>query len=160
MRALPYVSSGRPSEHIGQPLPALRSSQSSSQVRLIAAKTLAFREPCYRTGPVKAWLVGIARRKAADARRQSRPHVGLEEARQLIDPVRTDDVALRRVELARVIAMTGRLAPDRAEALRLRFFAGLECSEIATVMGRSEAAVKMLVHRALIDLRERLEATT
>lgn len=112
------------------------------------------------TGPVKAWLVGIARRKAADARRQSRPHVGIEEARQLIDPVRTDDVALRRVELARVIAMTGRLAPDRAEALRLRFFAGLECSEIATVMGRSEAAVKMLVHRALIDLRERLEATT
>jgi len=59
-----------------------------------------------------------------------------------------------------VIAMTGRLAPDRAEALRLRFFAGLECSEIAPVMGRSEAAVKMLVHRALIDLRERLEATT
>src|SRR5438477_13020921 len=51
MRALPYVSSGRPSEHIGQPLPALRSSQSSSQVRLIAAKTLAFREPCYRNGP-------------------------------------------------------------------------------------------------------------
>ena len=45
------------------------------------------------TGPVKAWLVGIARRKAADARRQSRPHVGLEEARQLIDPVRTDDVS-------------------------------------------------------------------
>src|SRR5438552_3518623 len=181
MRALPYVSSGRPSEHIGQPLPALRSSQSSSQVRLIAAKTLAFREPCYRngpgddvvaedgegvsgsealslrvsddaallreaaseparfaalyrlyvddlyryllsrcgdaadaedlvaetflaafrsargyrgTGPVKAWLVGIARRKAADARRQSRPHVGLEEARPLIDPVRTDDPAV------------------------------------------------------------------
>jgi RNA polymerase sigma-70 factor (ECF subfamily) len=112
------------------------------------------------SGPVKAWLVGIARRKAADARRDRRPHVGLEEARELVDPIRTDDVALRRIELARVVAMTGRLAPDRAEALRLRFFAGLECGEIATVMGRSEAAVKMLVHRALIDLRERLEATT
>ena len=112
------------------------------------------------SGPVKAWLVGIARRKAADAWRNRRPHVGLEEARKLIDPVRTDDVALRRIELGRVVAMTGRLAPDRAEALRLRFFAGLECGEIAIVMGRSEAAVKMLVHRALIDLRERLEATT
>src|SRR5205823_2584889 len=51
MRALPYVSSGRPSEHIGQPLPALRSSQSSSQVRIIAAKTLAFREPSYLNAP-------------------------------------------------------------------------------------------------------------
>ena len=112
------------------------------------------------SGPVKAWLVGIARRKAADARRDRRPDVGLEEARELVDPIRTDDVALRRIELARVVTMTGRLAPDRAEALRLRFFAGLECGEIAIVMGRSEAAVKMLVHRALIDLRERLEATT
>src|SRR6267378_1878603 len=98
------------------------------------------------SGPVKAWLVGIARRKAADARRDRRPDVGLDEARQLVDPIRTDDVALRRIELARVVAMIGGLAPDRAEALRLRFFADLECGEIAIVMGRSEAAVKMLVH--------------
>ena len=55
--------------------------------------------------------------------------------------------------------MSERLAPDRAEALRLRFFAGLECDEIAPLLGRSEAAVKMLVHRALTDLRELLEAT-
>src|SRR5205823_5405621 len=41
------------------------------------------------SGPVKAWLVGIARRKAADARRDRRPHVGLDEARELVDPIRT-----------------------------------------------------------------------
>ena len=109
---------------------------------------------------MKAWLVGIARRKAADARRGKRTHLALEAARELADPVRTDDLALQRVELARVLAMTERLAPDRAEALRLRFFADLRCDEIAPLMGRSEAAVKMLVHRALTDLRERLEATT
>jgi RNA polymerase sigma-70 factor (ECF subfamily) len=112
------------------------------------------------TGPVKAWLVGIARRKAADARRGRRAHLALDAAIDLADPVRTDDLALQRVELARVFAMTNRLAPDRAEALRLRFFAGLECHEIAPLLGRSEAAVKMLVHRALTDLRQRLEATT
>lgn len=111
------------------------------------------------TGPVKAWLVGIARRKAADARRGKRVQLDLDAAADLADPIRTDDLALQRVELARVLAMTDRLAPDRAEALRLRFFAGLECAEIAPLMGRSEAAVKMLVHRALTDLREQLEAT-
>src|SRR5712691_13352774 len=111
------------------------------------------------TGPVKAWLVGIARRKAADARRGKRAHLALDAAIDLADPVRTDDLALQRVEVARVLAMTNRLAPDRAEALRLRFFAGLECDEIAPLLGRSEAAVKMLVHRALTDLREILEAT-
>ena len=111
------------------------------------------------TGPVKAWLVGIARRKAADAHRGKRSHVTLDAAVELADPVRTDDLALQRVELARVLAMTECLAPDRAEALRLRFFAGLECDEIAPLLDRSEAAVKMLVHRALTDLRELLEAT-
>ena len=112
------------------------------------------------TGPVKAWLVGIARRKAADAHRGKRAHLALDAIAALADPVRTDDLALQRVELARVLAITERLAPDRAEALRLRYFAGLECDEIAPLLGRSEAAVKMLVHRALSDLRERLEATT
>jgi RNA polymerase sigma-70 factor (ECF subfamily) len=111
------------------------------------------------TGPVKAWLVGIARHKAADAHRGKRVHLALDAAFELADPVRTDDLALQRVELARVLAMTERLAPDRAEALRLRFFADLECDEIAPLLGRSEAAVKMLVHRALTDLRELLEAT-
>ena len=111
------------------------------------------------TGPVKAWLVGIARHKAADARRGKRADLALDAAVELADPVRTDDLALQRVELARVLAMTERLAPDRAEALRLRFFADLECDEIAPLLGRSEAAVKMLVHRALTDLRELLEAT-
>jgi RNA polymerase sigma-70 factor, ECF subfamily len=112
------------------------------------------------SGPVKAWLVGIARRKAADARRGRRAHVPLEVAAHLADPRRTDEVALERVELARVLTATAELAPDRAEALRLRFFAGLECAEIAPLMRRSEDAVKMLVHRGLRDLRERLEDTT
>ena len=111
------------------------------------------------TGPVKAWLVGIARHKAADAHRGKRALLALDEIVELADPVRTDDLALQRVELGRILAMTERLTPDRAEALRLRFFAGLECDEIAPLLGRSEAAVKMLVHRALTDLRELLEAT-
>ena len=49
------------------------------------------------------------------------------------------------------------LRMDRAEALRLRYFAGLDCDEIAPLMSRSEAAVKMLVHRGLRELREELE---
>jgi RNA polymerase sigma-70 factor (ECF subfamily) len=48
------------------------------------------------------------------------------------------------------------LAPDRAEALALRIFGGLDIAEVGEVMGKSEAAVKMLVHRAVNDLHERL----
>ena len=39
----------------------------------------------------------------------------------------------------------------------LHFFGGLSLSETARVMGRSQVAVKSLIHRALRDLRKRLD---
>jgi RNA polymerase sigma-70 factor, ECF subfamily len=49
-----------------------------------------------------------------------------------------------------------RLAPDHAEVLTLRVFSGLSASEVAQVIGRSEAAVKLLVRQALRDLQAQL----
>ena len=109
------------------------------------------------SGTVKAWLIGIARRKAVDAFRARRPQEPLEAAAAVADPVRVEDVVVARSELARVATALTRLGPDRAEALRLRYFAGLEMGEIAPLMARSEDAVKMLVHRGLRELRAALE---
>jgi RNA polymerase sigma-70 factor (ECF subfamily) len=50
------------------------------------------------------------------------------------------------------------LTPERAEAIALRFFGELSNAEVAAVMGKQEAAVKMLVHRGLQELRGRLGA--
>jgi len=47
------------------------------------------------------------------------------------------------------------LSPDRREALTLRFWGGLKGREVAAAMRRSEGAVKMLVSRAVADLRRR-----
>ncbi len=48
-----------------------------------------------------------------------------------------------------------RISPDRAEVVTLFFFGGLTGPEVAHVLGKSEAAVKMLLSRGLRDLRER-----
>lgn len=56
-------------------------------------------------------------------------------------------------EIARVIDA---LPDDMAEALTLRFFAGLNPSEIGLVMVKSDAAIKMLVYRGLCELKARL----
>jgi len=48
------------------------------------------------------------------------------------------------------------LTNDMAEAIALRFFAGLNVSEIGQIMVKSDAAVKMLVYRGLSDLKVRL----
>jgi len=109
------------------------------------------------SGTVKAWLIGIARRKAIDAYRSRRPTEPLEAAARIADPTGLEDVAIQRVELARVAGALARIGPERAEALRLRYFGGLDNAQIAPLMKRSEAAVKMLVHRGLSDLREELE---
>jgi DNA-directed RNA polymerase specialized sigma24 family protein len=48
------------------------------------------------------------------------------------------------------------ISPERAEALVLCLFGGLSLAETAQVVGKSEAAVKMLVHRGICDLQDRL----
>jgi RNA polymerase sigma-70 factor (ECF subfamily) len=56
-----------------------------------------------------------------------------------------------------VAAALRALNPERAEALALHYFAGLGFAEAGRVMGKSEEAVKKLVQRGLVELRERLE---
>jgi RNA polymerase sigma-70 factor (ECF subfamily) len=60
--------------------------------------------------------------------------------------------AERNAALERAIRQ---LPADQHEALALRVFGGLRTTDIAAVLGKSEGAVKMLVHRAVTTLRER-----
>ncbi|MCC6187665.1 MAG: RNA polymerase sigma factor [Anaerolineales bacterium] len=104
-----------------------------------------------------AWLVSIARHKVADYFRGRKPDLPIEAATNL--PQRDqlpEDFAMAKVSVTTVRQCIEALTPDRAEALVLRFFAGLSAREAGQVMGRSEAAVKMLVHRGLRDLKKQL----
>jgi len=52
-----------------------------------------------------------------------------------------------------VRAAVGRLPVEQRRAVLLRFYLGHTTRETATVMGRTDAAVRSLVHRALVRLR-------
>lgn len=107
-------------------------------------------------GAFVAWLLGIARNKAADILRQQ-PTLPLEAATELASPQPSPErVAVARADLEQVTRALRAIAPDRAEALSLRIFGGLSVAETGAMLGKSEAAVKMLVLRAVQDLRERL----
>ena len=114
--------------------------------------------PNYRgQGPFIAWLLSIARHKAADLCRERRASVSLEAVADLPPTIPSPErVVVARLELEDVVRVRRVLAPERAEALALRLFAGLNLAEAAAVMDKNEAAVKMLVHRAVRDLRDRL----
>jgi RNA polymerase sigma-70 factor (ECF subfamily) len=108
-------------------------------------------------GEFISWLLAIARNKAADALRIRQTTLPLEAADALASSLPSpDQVVEARLRLNEVARALRAIAPERAEALALRVVGGLSAAEAGVVMGKSEAAVKMLVSRAIHDLRERL----
>jgi RNA polymerase sigma-70 factor, ECF subfamily len=108
------------------------------------------------TGPYITWLIGIASHKRALFFRRSRPEVPLDTALHLPTPsLPTDKAASRRIQMDQILGALQTISRDRAEALILCFFSGLSTAEAGLVLGKSEAAVRMLISRGLQDLRTR-----
>ena len=110
-------------------------------------------------GTVAAWLLGIAYHKVSDWRRKRRLTAPLTLVEDNADPTPLpDEVLFQQWQRATLEQALHTLTPERAEAIALRFFGELSNAEVAAVMGKQEAAVKMLVHRGLQELRGRLGA--
>jgi RNA polymerase sigma-70 factor, ECF subfamily len=108
-------------------------------------------------GSFASWLFGIASHKLADHFRRSRDELPLEEAEELHSPhPLPEEAAHTHLEMERVARVLKLISPERAEALVLCLFGGLSLKEAARMVGKSEAAVKMLLHRGICDLQERL----
>jgi RNA polymerase sigma factor (sigma-70 family) len=123
--------------------------------------------PWFR-GPVEAlggWLFQIARHDLYDyRRRQTRRLVQplddlLEEAAVAGGAVDPEELALDRVEGARVLAALRLLSPDQREVLLLRMAADLTAPEVARILNKSTEAVKALQRRGLASLARVLGVT-
>ena len=110
--------------------------------------------------PFSAWLLRIAHNLVANWYRshERRPSVALEEAVEVLqDSSPTpEEVVENREEMARLREALARLPEDRQQVLILRFAEGMKHKEIGEVMGKSAGAVKVLVHRSLINLHRNL----
>ncbi|MEA2518481.1 MAG: hypothetical protein QOF49_561 [Chloroflexota bacterium] len=99
----------------------------------------------------RVWLFQIARNAVANQRRGRRrhPQAPLEAAALVADPLDIEAGATLRDEAASAWQAVGRLPADRRRALVLRFVEEMSTAEIAGIFGRSEGAVRVLIHRAL-----------
>jgi len=99
----------------------------------------------------RVWLFRIARNVVANQRRGRRrhPQAPIEAAALVADPLDVERSAAIRDEAAAAWRAVGRLPADRRRAVVLRFVEEMSTAEIAGVLGRSEGAVRVLLHRAL-----------
>ncbi|MEM7031304.1 MAG: RNA polymerase sigma factor [Chloroflexota bacterium] len=103
------------------------------------------------------WLIGIARNKATDHLRRQRNTLSLDVAQTIPYPTpHLDEIVEQNLKLDLIIRTMRVLSPDRAEALTLHSFAGLSATQVAEIMDKKEPAVRMLIHRAIRDIRKRL----
>ena len=107
----------------------------------------------------KVWLYAIARNVIANERRHHRRHP--QDPIELAFGLRASDdpaaSAETRLEAERALAAVMELPPERRQAVILRFVNELSAREIGEIMGKSEGAVRVLIHRALASVRQRLE---
>lgn len=109
------------------------------------------------SGSFAAWVMGIAvRKRAMFFRNHKYPEEALDSALDIPDPgLSTDRAALQRLQRDELRRILRQISTDRAEAIALHFFAGLDACDTARVLGKSEEAVRMLISRGLHDLRTR-----
>ncbi len=87
--------------------------------------------------------------RTSDAAQRRHPQAPIEAAALVADPLDIERTAATRDEAAAAWRAVGRLPADRRRAVVLRFVEEMSTAEIAGVLGRSEGAVRVLLHRAL-----------
>ena len=109
--------------------------------------------------PFSAWLFRIAHNLMANWHRDRHRHRNspLEEAFTITesgsDPGEKVEAG---EEVTELMAAVSRLPLDRQYLLALKFSQGRPNAKIADAMGRSEGAVKALLHRTLVDLKRKM----
>jgi len=112
-------------------------------------------EPAFR-----GWVFTVARHRAVDAgrraaRRPARP-VPNEELEWVSTGDDPADAALEADATSRALALIASLPPNQAEVVMLRVVGGLEVAQVAAIIGKRSGAVRVLAHRGLRRLAERL----
>ena len=121
----------------------------------------------WRGLPFGAWLLRIAHNLVVDHRRAGAAPLSLDGLRRddpagrpSLDPAGPDPAPeshlLAREEADAAWAAVGALPPLQRRAVTLRFGRDLSHAEVGAIIGRSEAATKQLIYRAMKTLRERL----
>ena len=111
----------------------------------------------------RAWVFTIARHEILDWHRRAarRATESLPTTTDVIERAAPDDpaaAALEGISTRAALEVVATLPADQAEAIVLRVVAGLGVDQVADIMGKRPGTVRVLTHRGLRRLAERLGA--
>src|SRR5438067_7834065 len=113
----------------------------------------------FRSAPFSAWLFRIAHNLAMDHFRAARRWQPEEEVPEPPgqQELSAEDEALHSIGRASMLELIEGLSPEQQQVLTLKFVFNFGNGEAATILGKTEGAVKSLQHRALVSLQKQLE---
>jgi RNA polymerase sigma-70 factor, ECF subfamily len=110
----------------------------------------------------RSWVFTVARHRMVDWRRREARHpttpLPPEEVPERPGPGDAADFALEAISTKAALALIAELPPDQAEVVTLRIVGGLDVTQVAGIVGKRAGAVRVLSHRGLRRLAERLGA--
>jgi RNA polymerase sigma-70 factor, ECF subfamily len=112
----------------------------------------------WQSAPFSAWLFRIAHNLAMDhfrAGRRWQPEEEVPEPPGEEEPS-AELVAMRTIGRESMLKLIEDLSPEQQQVLTLKFVFNLPNAEVATILDKTEGAIKSLQHRALVSLQKQI----
>jgi RNA polymerase sigma-70 factor (ECF subfamily) len=116
----------------------------------------------WQSAPFSAWLFRIAHNLAMDhfrAARRWQPEEDVPEP-PADESTSAEMGALESIGRKSMLELIEDLSPEQQQVLTLKFVFNFANGEVATILGKTEGAIKSLQHRALASLQKQIESKT
>jgi RNA polymerase sigma-70 factor (ECF subfamily) len=112
----------------------------------------------WQAAPFSAWLFRIAHNLAMDhfrSHRRWQPEEDVPEPPGSAEPS-AEHEAMHAIGRQSMLRLIETLSPEQQQVLTLKFVFNFSNGEVATILGKTEGAIKSLQHRALVSLQKQV----
>ena len=112
----------------------------------------------WQSAPFSAWLFRIAHNLSMDHFRANRRWQPEEEVPEPPDSEErsAEDEALQSIGRQSMMSLIDTLSPEQQQVLTLKFVFNFANGDVATILEKTEGAIKSLQHRALVSLQKQI----
>ena len=113
----------------------------------------------WQSAPFSAWLFRIAHNLAMDhfrARRRWQPEEDVPEPPGEEEPS-AELQAMHSIGRQSMLELIEDLSSEQQQVLTLKFVFNFQNADVATILGKTEGAIKSLQHRALVSLQKQIQ---